>query len=125
MATPLQRLCQEIAIPYPNQSSGLFGISGHSNFLDFLVSGNFGVASFIVHPEYSEQTETAFQLVLFHVCSCTFMYLENTRSYSPLCGLTSSSCGGLWPSAKAFFALRAKKELIMLFWPIFGNFGVQ
>ena len=28
----------------------------------------------------------------------------------------------LAPAAKAFFALRAKKELIMLFWPIFGNF---
>ena len=45
-----------------------------------------------------------------------------TRRYSPLRGLTSSSCGGLRPSAEAFFALRAKKELIILFWPIFGNF---
>ena len=45
-----------------------------------------------------------------------------TRRYSPLRGLTSSSCGGLRPSAEAFFALRAKRELIMLFWPIFGNF---
>ena len=33
-----------------------------------------------------------------------------TRRYSPLRGLTSSSCGGLRPSAKVFFALRAKKE---------------
>ena len=38
----------------------------------------------------------------------------NTRRYSPLRGPTSSSCGGLRPSAEAFFALRAKKELIML-----------
>ena len=45
-----------------------------------------------------------------------------TRRYSPLRGLTSSSCGGLRPSAEAFFALLAKKELIILFWPIFGIF---
>ena len=47
------------------------------------------------------------------------------RRYGPLRGPTSSSCGGLRPSAEAFFALRAKKELIMLFWPIFGIFCVQ
>ena len=45
-----------------------------------------------------------------------------TRRYGPLHGPTSSSCGGLHPSAEAFFALRATKELFMLFWPIFGNF---
>ena len=45
--------------------------------------------------------------------------LVNTRRYGPLRGPTSSSCGGLWPSAEAFFALHA---VIMLFWPIFGNF---
>ena len=33
-----------------------------------------------------------------------------TRRYSPLFGLSSSSCGRLWPSAEAFFALRAKKR---------------
>ena len=43
-----------------------------------------------------------------------------TRRYGPLCGPTSSSCGGLRP--RLFFALRAKKELFMLFWPIFRNF---
>ena len=43
-----------------------------------------------------------------------------TRRYGPLRGPTSSSCGGLRPLAQAFF--RAKKELIMLFWPIFGIF---
>ena len=48
---------------------------------------------------------------------CLFVY---TRRYGPLRGLTSSSCGGLRPLAEAFFALWAKKELIMLFWPIFG-----
>ena len=48
--------------------------------------------------------------------------VDDTRRYGPLCGPTSSSCGGLQPSAEAFFALRAKKELIMLFWLIFGNF---
>ena len=36
-------------------------------------------------------------------------------------GPTSSSCGGLRPSAEVFFVLWAKKELIMLFWPILGN----
>ena len=44
-----------------------------------------------------------------------------TRRYRPLRGPTSSSCGGLWPSTTAFLALRAKKELIMRFCPIFGN----
>ena len=48
--------------------------------------------------------------------------LNKTRRYGPLRGPTSSSCGGLQPSAEAFFALRAKKKLIMLFWPIFGIF---
>ena len=46
--------------------------------------------------------------------------LNVTRTYGPLRGPTSSSCGGLWP--RAFCALRGKKGLIMLFWPIFGNF---
>ena len=46
-----------------------------------------------------------------------------TRRYGPLRGPTSSSCRGLRPSAEAFFALQAKKELIInLFWPIFGNY---
>ena len=46
----------------------------------------------------------------------------NTRRYSPLCGPTSSSCGGLWPSAEAFFLLRAKKKLFTLFLLILGYF---
>ena len=45
-----------------------------------------------------------------------------TRRYGPLFGPTSSSCGWLQPLAEAFFALWAKKELIMLFWPILGHF---
>ena len=48
--------------------------------------------------------------------------INNTRRYGPLCGPTSSSCGGHRPSAEAFFALRQKKEVVMLFGPIFGNF---
>ena len=48
--------------------------------------------------------------------------ISRTRRNGPLRGLTFSSCGGLWPSAQAFLALRTKKDLIMLFWPIFGNF---
>ena len=53
------------------------------------------------------------------------MFYKEYKKYCPLRGPTSSSCGELWPSAEAFLALRAKKELIMLFWPIFGIFGVQ
>ena len=45
-----------------------------------------------------------------------------TRRYGPLREPTSSSCGGLRPLAEVFFALRAKEELIMLFWAIFGIF---
>ena len=45
-----------------------------------------------------------------------------TRRYGPLRTPTSSSRGGLQPSADAFFALRSKKEPIILFWPIFVNF---
>ena len=48
--------------------------------------------------------------------------LNKTRRYGPLRGPTSSSCGGLRPPAEAFFALRAKKELFMLFWPVVGDF---
>ena len=49
----------------------------------------------------------------------------DTRRYSPLRGLTSSSCRGLWPSDEPFFALRAKKKLLMLFVLILGYFAVQ
>ena len=48
-----------------------------------------------------------------------------TRRYGPLSGPTSSSCRGLQPLAEAYFAFGAQNELIMLFWLIFGNFGVQ
>ena len=41
------------------------------------------------------------------------------RRYGALRWPTYSSCGGLQPLAEAIFALWAKKELIMLFWPIF------
>ena len=48
--------------------------------------------------------------------------VKETRRYGPLPGPTSSSCGGLRPSAEAFFTLRAKKELLTLFVPILGHF---
>ena len=51
-----------------------------------------------------------------------FFCVQHTRRYGPLRGPTSSSCGGLRPSAEAFFALRARNELFMLFWPIYGDF---
>ena len=44
--------------------------------------------------------------------------LEGTARYA---GFTSSSCGGLWPPAEAFFAL-VEKELCMLSWLTLGNF---
>ena len=45
--------------------------------------------------------------------------LEGTARYA---GFTSSSCGGLLPPAEAFFALRAKKGLFMLFLLTLGLF---
>ena len=42
--------------------------------------------------------------------------------YGPLRGPTSGSCEGLRPSAKAFYALRATKRLIILLWPVSGHF---
>ena len=48
--------------------------------------------------------------------------LMYTRRYSPLRGLTSSSCGGFWPSTKAFFAHRAKKDLYTLCVLTLGHF---
>ena len=47
------------------------------------------------------------------------LLLEGTARYA---GFTSSSCGGLRPPAGAFFALREKKELFMLFWLTLGYF---
>ena len=45
----------------------------------------------------------------------TILGFTLTRRYSPLCGLTSSSCGGLWPSADAFLTFLLKKKLFTLF----------
>ena len=47
------------------------------------------------------------------------MLLEDTASYA---GLLLAPAEGVGLRPRAFFALRAKKGLIMLFWPIFGNF---
>ena len=46
-----------------------------------------------------------------------------TRRYGPLRGPTSRSCGGLRPSAKAFFL--PKKSLLCCFGPFLAIFGVQ
>ena len=48
--------------------------------------------------------------------------LQLTRRYGPLRGPTSSSCGRLRPSTKAFFALWAKKRAYYAFLAIFGIF---
>ena len=45
---------------------------------------------------------------------------NNTRRYSPLCGLTSSSCGGLWPTTEASFALQAKTKVFFSFLSVFA-----
>ena len=45
--------------------------------------------------------------------------LEDTARYG---GLLLPPAKGFWPLAEVFFALRAKNELIMLFWPIYGLF---
>ena len=49
--------------------------------------------------------------------------LEDTARYAGLI-LAPAEGFGLWPRL-FFFALWAKKELIMLLWPIFDNFCVQ
>ena len=40
----------------------------------------------------------------------SFVILGFTRRYSLLCGLSSSSCGGLWPSVKSFFCPLGQKR---------------
>jgi hypothetical protein len=45
--------------------------------------------------------------------------LEDTARYA---GLLLAPAEGFGLRPRLFFALRAKKELFMLFWPIFGNF---
>ena len=50
------------------------------------------------------------QTTLYYTYS--WLVLEGTARYA---GFTSSSCGGLRPSAKAFLAFWAKKEVFMLF----------
>ena len=50
--------------------------------------------------------------------------LSNTRGYSPLCGLTSSSCRGLRPTAKAFLALSGKKWAFYAVFPFLKPFLV-
>ena len=53
-------------------------------------------------------------------CFPFFSLLFELEDNDPLRGPTSTSCGG--PLAEGFFALRAKKNLITLFWPIIGHF---
>ena len=48
---------------------------------------------------------------IFFICERHFGNKQSTRRYSPLCGLTSSSCEGLWSLVEAFLLL-----------PILGNF---
>ena len=91
------------------------------NMAEYLLSVAHHIGFNQMHPDRSSCLEMA-QCIMkqsHYFCGLVFM---KTRRYGPLRGPTSSSCGGLWPLAEAFFALWAKKELFMLFWPIFGNF---
>ena len=55
--------------------------------------------------------------------NCMFFPFNQTSRCGPLRGPSSSSCGGLWPSAEAFFALWAKKRsFYVCFGPNFGHF---
>ena len=59
------------------------------------------------------------------VLSCVLSHslsVQIARRYGHLRGLTSSSCGGLWPSTEAFLAVWAKKELFTLFVHILDHF---
>ena len=80
------------------------------------------MVSDIVEILIYEALISSFNILLMKVTKQILIIYHYTRRYGPLCGPTSSSCGGLRPSAEAFFALQAKKELFMLFWPIFGDF---
>ena len=79
------------------------------------------VCSLNTHSMYidSATSQSGYRILRTNLPSST-IYM--TRRYSPLRGLTSSSCGGLRPSAEAFFALRLKKDILTLFVPILGHF---
>ena len=52
-------------------------------------------------------------------CNIFLKVLEDTARYA---GLLQAPAEGFVLRPWAFFALRAKEELIMLFWPILGQF---
>ena len=52
-----------------------------------------------------------------------FFAFIKTRRYSPLRGLTSSLCGGLW--TRLFMPFGQKKSLLCCFGPFLAFFGVQ
>ena len=61
-------------------------------------------------------------LNIFYHCVLVFftlLTLEDTARYA---GLLLAPAEGFGLRPRLFFAIRAKKELFMLFWPIFGNF---
>ena len=49
------------------------------------------------------------KIIDFQKLQGTLVYLMNTRRYSPLRGLTSSSCKGPWPSAKTLLDLKVQE----------------
>ena len=66
----------------------------------------------------------SFTHLVSQICPTIEKYID-TRRYGPLRGPTSSSCGGLRPSAEAFFALRAKKKLTFAVLAHFWHFLVS
>ena len=67
----------------------------------------------------SNYSETYGHCIFFSLYFFSLSKLEGTARYA---GFTSRSCGGLPPPAGAFFALRAKIELFMMFWLTLGHF---
>ena len=70
-------------------------------------------------PGWAEQETLPRQRCkVYSVSHCTVQALKKdkfseTRRCGPLRGPSSSSCGGLWPSAEAFFCPSRKKKSFM------------
>ena len=86
----------------------------------------------ILHPFL---VSTVSQLVMLWILAYNYSGLDKdddvnswifttTRRCSTLRGLSSGSCGGLQPSAEAFYPFGKKKRLFMLFLLFLGNFLV-
>ena len=85
------------------------------------ILGNSMVSVFTVYSMkslYTVYSNQCIHCIQYCISVNCIQYSVCTRRYGPLRGPTSSSCGELQLSAEA------KKELFMLFWPIFWQFLV-